>query len=126
MRLLGLSELIEIGSFSLKKRGLSLNFPLISLLNFPYTQHARLLAALRTACERCQGSHHQKTHALAVELLNDWEAIFQVLSHPELPLTNNEAEVRFVDPKPSSTRTWGMGPEPQGGNHQWLENLIPV
>jgi transposase len=56
------------------------------------TQHAPLLAALRAACERCQGSHHQKTHALAVELLNDWEAIFQVLSHPELPLTNNEAE----------------------------------
>ena len=26
------------------------------------------------------------------ELLNDWEAIFQVLSHPELPLTNNAAE----------------------------------
>jgi hypothetical protein len=56
------------------------------------TQHAPLLAALRAACERRQGSHHQKTHALAVELLNDWEAIFQVLSHPELPLTNNEAE----------------------------------
>jgi transposase len=56
------------------------------------TQHAPLLAALRAACERCQGSHHQQTHALAVELLNDWEAIFQVLSPPELPLTNNEAE----------------------------------
>jgi transposase len=56
------------------------------------TQHAPTLAALRAACERCQGSHHQKTHALAVELLNDWEAIFQVLRHPELPLTNNEAE----------------------------------
>ncbi len=56
------------------------------------TQHAPLLAALRAACERGQGSAHQKTHALAVELLNDWEAIFQVLSHPELPLTNNEAE----------------------------------
>jgi hypothetical protein len=56
------------------------------------TQHAPLLAALRAACERGQGSVHQKTHALAVELLNDWEAIFQVLSHPELPLTNNEAE----------------------------------
>jgi hypothetical protein len=56
------------------------------------TQHAPLLAALRAACERGQGSVHPKTHALAVELLNDWEAIFQVLSHPELPLTNNEAE----------------------------------
>ena len=56
------------------------------------TQHAPLLAALRAACEQRQGSVHPKTHALAVELLNDWEAIFQVLAHPELPLTNNEAE----------------------------------
>ena len=55
-------------------------------------QHAAVLAALRTTCEHHQGSRHPKTHALAVELLNDWEAIFQVLSHPELPLTNNEAE----------------------------------
>ena len=55
-------------------------------------QHAGLLAALRTACEHHQGSLYPKAHALAVELLNDWEAIFQVLSHPELPLTNNEAE----------------------------------
>ena len=56
------------------------------------TAHASRLAALRTACEQQQHSDHAKTHALAVELLNDWEAIFQVLSHPELPLTNNEAE----------------------------------
>ena len=56
------------------------------------TQHASLLAALRATCEQGQGSTHPKTHALAVELLNDWEAIFQVLSHPELPLTNNAAE----------------------------------
>ena len=35
---------------------------------------------------------HEKTHALAVEFLNDWEAIFRVLTHPHLPLTNNEAE----------------------------------
>jgi hypothetical protein len=55
-------------------------------------QHAPLLAALRAACEQGQSSTHPKTHALAVELLNDWEAIFQVLSHPELPLTNNAAE----------------------------------
>jgi hypothetical protein len=55
-------------------------------------QHAAVLAMLRAACAGHQGSTHQKTHALAVELLNDWEAIFQVLSHPELPLTNNEAE----------------------------------
>jgi hypothetical protein len=56
------------------------------------TQHAPLLTKLRTACEQHQHSAHQKTPALAVEFLNDWAAIFQVLSHPELPLTNNEAE----------------------------------
>ncbi len=56
------------------------------------TQHAPALAALRAACEHYQGSDHGKTHALAVELLNDWAAIFTVLSHPELPLTNNDAE----------------------------------
>ncbi len=56
------------------------------------TQHAPLLAELRAACEQHQGHSHAKTHALAVELLNDWDAIFQVLHHPELPLTNNDAE----------------------------------
>ncbi len=56
------------------------------------TQHAPLLAELRAACEQHQGHPHAKTHALAVELLNDWDAIFQVLHHPELPLTNNDAE----------------------------------
>ena len=56
------------------------------------TQHAPLLAALRAACENHRGSAHPKTHVLAVELLNDWEAIFQVLSHAELPLTNAAAE----------------------------------
>ncbi|NJM13909.1 MAG: transposase [Synechococcaceae cyanobacterium SM1_2_3] len=50
------------------------------------------MATLRTACEYHRGSDHGKTHALAVELLNDWEAIFQVLQHPALPLTNNDAE----------------------------------
>lgn len=39
-----------------------------------------------------KGDAHPKTHALAVELLNNWEVIFQVLAHLELPLTNNEAE----------------------------------
>ncbi|HVP11318.1 MAG TPA: IS66 family transposase [Phycisphaerae bacterium] len=56
------------------------------------TQHACLLADLHAVCAQHQGHPHAKTHALAVELLNDWDAIFQVLHHPELPLTNNDAE----------------------------------
>lgn len=35
---------------------------------------------------------HDKTRKLARELLNDWEAIWRVLAHPTLPITNNVAE----------------------------------
>ncbi|VFM98040.1 MAG: Transposase IS66 family protein [Candidatus Kentron sp. G] len=54
--------------------------------------HARLLKELRELCETMKGAPHEKASALAGEFLNDWEAIFAVLSHPYLPLTNNEAE----------------------------------
>lgn len=43
-------------------------------------------------CEKMRQSEHEKTHALEVEMLNDWDAIFIVLALPQLPLTNNEAE----------------------------------
>jgi transposase len=39
-----------------------------------------------------KSSTHEKARALAVEILNDWEVIFNVLDHPHLPLTNNKAE----------------------------------
>lgn len=39
-----------------------------------------------------EDSQHEKTRALAGEFLNDWDAIFTILKHPEMPLTNNEAE----------------------------------
>lgn len=51
-----------------------------------------LLANYRLECERMKEAAHAKARALAVEMLNDWEAIFRVLDHPHLPLTNNEAE----------------------------------
>ena len=54
--------------------------------------HADLLAELHAACVRLLGHRHAKTRALAVELWNDWDAIFRVLEHPEWPLTNNDAE----------------------------------
>ena len=50
------------------------------------------LISYRHACEKMQSSTHKKTRALAVEMLNDWDVIFTVLDHPQLPLTNNEAE----------------------------------
>jgi AcrR family transcriptional regulator len=55
-------------------------------------KHQRQLDAFRACCERYQDAEHEKTRQLAREFLNDWEAIFAVLSHPQLPLTNNEAE----------------------------------
>jgi transposase len=50
------------------------------------------LDSYRLVCEKMQSSLHKKTHALAVEMLNDWDVIFTILDHPHLPLTNNEAE----------------------------------
>ena len=55
-------------------------------------RHAELLAELHAACVRLLGHRHAKTRALAVELWNDWDAIFRVLDNPPWPLTNNEAE----------------------------------
>jgi len=50
------------------------------------------LITYRQLCEQMKVVSHKKTHALATEMLNDWEAIFRVLEFPHLPLTNNEAE----------------------------------
>ena len=55
-------------------------------------RHAPLLNDLLDACLRLTDSRHEKTRALARELLNDWDTFWVVLDHPELPLTNNEAE----------------------------------
>ncbi len=43
-------------------------------------------------CQKHQDSEHEKTRQLAREFLNDWDAIWTVLAHPELPITNNIAE----------------------------------
>jgi transposase len=56
------------------------------------TQFEPRLEAFRTRCEQYRDNAHEKTRALAREFLNDWEAIWIVLEHPYLPITNNEAE----------------------------------
>lgn len=51
------------------------------------------LSDYRRVCEAMSAhATHTKSRALAREMLNDWEAIFQILAYPHLPLTNNEAE----------------------------------
>jgi hypothetical protein len=50
------------------------------------------LLSLKCACVKHDDHSHEKTQALARELLYDWDAIFAVLDDPHLPLSNNEAE----------------------------------
>ncbi|MBU1661445.1 MAG: IS66 family transposase, partial [Chloroflexi bacterium] len=64
------------------------------------TKFADQLEDLKAWCEQHRDSiprsiwdsPHQKTRQLARELLNDWDAIWTVLEHTELPITNNIAE----------------------------------
>ena len=58
----------------------------------PEEKYRALLENFSAECERMLDSKHAKARAPAVEFLNDWEAIFMVLRHPHLPLTNNDAE----------------------------------
>jgi hypothetical protein len=55
-------------------------------------QHAEQLNALWRLCLAHVDAAHEKTRALARELLNDFDTFWVTLDHPELPLTNNEAE----------------------------------
>lgn len=57
-----------------------------------FIENGPLLTDLFNQCQEFRDSPHDKARALAVEILNDWEAIFRVVDHPNLPLTNNEAE----------------------------------
>ena len=55
-------------------------------------RHAPMLKGLLEQCLRLAHARHEKTRALAREMLNDWDTFWVVLEHPELPLSNNEAE----------------------------------
>lgn len=55
-------------------------------------QFAEQLLVLLDLCMAHSEAKHEKTRALARELLNDWNTFWIVLEHPELPLTNNLAE----------------------------------
>ena len=53
-------------------------------------QHAALLREFLAFCDRHWDAQHEKTRALARELLNDRDTFWVVLDYPWLPLTNNE------------------------------------
>lgn len=50
------------------------------------------LDRLNALCQKMARSRHKKARELGREFLLDWDAIFRVLDHPHLPLTNNAAE----------------------------------
>lgn len=50
------------------------------------------LVQLQELCAQHRDHQHDKTRKLARELLNDWDAMWTVLAHPDLPITNNVAE----------------------------------
>ena len=51
------------------------------------------LSMLRTICEMVKLQFtHKKSVSFVTEFLRDWDAIFYILDHPDMPLTNNEAE----------------------------------
>ncbi len=55
-------------------------------------RYSEKLEELKTLCEKYRDHEHEKTKKLARELLNDWDAIWNVLQYPQMPITNNLAE----------------------------------
>ena len=54
------------------------------------------------------------------------ESLWVFLDVPGVEATNNIAEVRFVDQKPTMNKVWGIGPEFKSIKALELENLMPV
>ena len=52
----------------------------------------QIIHSLQGICHVGKRVKHVKLKALAKEILNDWDAVVAAVNHPDLPLTNNEAE----------------------------------
>lgn len=55
-------------------------------------RYQSFLKEFKELCEEYKDCEHKKNRKSVREFLNDWDAIFFVLSRPGLALTNNEAE----------------------------------
>ena len=101
-------------------------------IDFLLTAHRDKKAALRFLKKAIR--HHGLPDKVTIDKSGTntaaLEALQEETNHPiekrQSKYLNNGIEVRFVDPKPSSKRVWGMGPKSTGGNQQWLENLMSV
>jgi len=67
-----------------------------------------------------------KAGTCAWRLAREGESLWVFLDVPGVDATNNAAEVRFVDQKPTLNKVWGIGPERKGRDAREFENLIPV
>ena len=96
----GLSESLNKEARSFGKKTLNVLITLIKAIHRVregpkeniVLKYQELLDEFRVLCKLFRDAKHEKTRELAREFLNDWDAIFRILNHPHLPLTNNEAE----------------------------------
>ncbi|NEV65435.1 transposase [Thiorhodococcus minor] len=72
--------------------------------------HAPMLNALLETCLALVDAPHEQTRALARELLDDWDAFWVVLDHPELPFTNNEPSGRCATGSSPGASAWARAP----------------
>jgi transposase len=88
------------------------------------------MTPLRREVERLldAGSHSgvPKTAGTCQDILKRREALWTFVQVVGVEPTNNVAEVRFVDQKPTSYKVWGIGPERKSSDAREFENLIPV
>jgi hypothetical protein len=59
-------------------------------------------------------------------LLREMNSLWVFLAQHGVDPTNNRAEVRFVDQKPTLSKVWRIGPKRKSRDARALENLIPV
>jgi transposase len=79
-------------------------------------------------CKLIEQYHDRQDDAgrFARRLLREMDSLWVFLAQRGVEPTNNRAEVRFVDQKPTLHKVWGMGPEFKSVKALGLENLIPV
>ena len=53
---------------------------------------------------------------LPAACLREMASLWVFLAHHGVEPTNNRAEVRFVDQKPTLYKVWGIGPERKSGD----------
>ncbi len=99
-KLKGLEESVNKEAQAFGRRGLTLFDLLIKAIRAARdgpnkdisAEFSEILDQFKQFCLDHCNSDHDKTQKLAREFVNDWDAIWQILSNVDFPMTNNEAE----------------------------------